>query len=106
MTYAFIGLMVLYRLTEDDAKKTNMRREDARQKIEKMREENQIDPRPGFQCHVGNFVDVGDHVPMVVTMASAGIVNGKAFLDGNDTLWVVGAIEGGAVGEWEPITNG
>ena len=48
MTYAFIGLTVLYRLTEEEATATNKRREDARQNVDKMREE-----RPGFQAHVG-----------------------------------------------------
>ncbi len=104
MTYAFIGLMVLYRLTEGDAKATNMRREDARQNVEKMREE-----RPGFQAHVGNKVGVGDRVPMVVTHVwdvKLGGVIGKAFLDGNDTLWVASVDEGEGPGQWEPMLNG
>lgn len=101
MTYAFIGQMVLYRLTAADAKATNMRREDARQNREKMREE-----RPGFQAHVGNMVSEGDFVPMIFTKSSHGAVNGQAFLDGNDSLWVVDATEGDQPGQWEAITDG
>ena len=101
MTYAFIGLMVLYRLTEGDAKATNARRADALNNREKMREE-----RPGFQAHVGNKVGVGDRVPMIVTAVWDGDVNGQAFLDGNDSLWVVNVQEGDQPGQWEAITNG
>ncbi len=105
MTYAFVGLMVLYRLTEDEALMTNKRREDARQNRDKMRED-----RPGFQAHGGNHVSEGDRVAMVVT--NVGVwdgkpaVNGQAFLDGYDSLWVVGTEEGDAPGQWEAITNG
>ncbi len=111
MTHAFIGLMVLYRLTEGDAKATNIRREDARQNREKMREE-----RPGFQAHVGSniHVDESDHiglmVPMVITHVwphgPTGAVNGQAFLDGNDSLWVTSVEEGDQPGQWEAITDG
>ena len=63
MTHAFVGLMVLYRLTEEEAWATNKRREDARQNIDKMREE-----RPGFQAHIGNTVSEGERVPMIITL--------------------------------------
>ena len=101
MTHAFIGRMVLYRLTAGDADVTNKRREDARQNIKKMREE-----RPGFQAHVGNSVEEGAIVPMVLTKASHGAVNGQAFLDGGDSLWVVAVAEGDQPGQWEAITDG
>ncbi len=101
MTHAFIGRMVLYRLTAADARATNIRREDARQNREKMREE-----RPGFQAHVGNVVQEGDSVAMVLTKASHGAVNGHAFLDGSDSLWVVAVAEGDQPGQWEAITDG
>ena len=105
MTHAFIGLMVLYRLTSDEARATNMRREDARQNREKMREE-----RPGFQAHVGNHVNEGDRVPMLVTKVGVWdeqpAVNGQAFLDGNDSLWLTGIFEGDQPGQWEAITDG
>ena len=108
MTHAFIGLMVLYRLTQANANNTNMRREDAANNIEKMRAE-----RPGFQAHVGNPVGEGERVPMTITRidvptdyASLTRVNGQAFLDGNDSLWVTGVAEGDQPGEWEAITDG
>jgi hypothetical protein len=108
MTHAFIGLMVLYRVTEEEALATNKRREDARQNIEKMREE-----RPGFQAHVGNLVSEGERVPMIITQVWPNEfgpdrhgVNGQAFLDGNDSLWVTSVEEGDLPGQWEPITDG
>ena len=107
MTHAFIGLMVLYRLTEEDALATNKRREDARQNLDRMREE-----RPGFQAHVGNQVSVGERVPMILTKVWNEFnpnyhgVNGQAFLDGNDSLWVISVGEGDQPGEWEAIMDG
>ena len=108
MTHAFIGLMVLYRLTADEALATNKRREDARQNVEKMREE-----RPGFQAHVGNMVNEDERVPMIITQVwpdefGPGYqgVNGQAFLDGNDSLWVTSVQEGYESGQWEAITDG
>ena len=106
MTYAFIGLMVSYRLTAEDAEKTNMRRKDARQNAGKMRVE-----RPGFQAHVGSDVSEGERVPMVITHMGTWdgplpFINGQAFLNGNDSLWVTGVLEGEDPGEWEAITDG
>lgn len=105
MTHAFIGRMVLYRLTAEEAKATNIRREDAQQNGEKMREE-----RPGFQAHVGNHVSGGDTVAMVVTNVGVwdGVpaINGQVFLDGSDSLWVVGTVEGDDPGQWQAITDG
>ena len=106
MTYAFVGLMVLYRLTEDEAEATNIHREDARQTREEIGE-----PHSGFQAHVGNMVAEGDRVPMVVTTVSPSPghgqpLNGQVFLDGNDSLWVADIFEGDHSGEWEAITDG
>ncbi len=102
MTHAFKGLMVLYRLTVEDAKATNMRREDARQNRDKMLAE-----RPGFQAHVGNGVSEGETVPMTITCVWPDkSVSGQVFLDGSDSLWVREVTEGEGPGEWEAITNG
>ena len=90
MTHAFIGLMVLYRLTAADVVKVNHYRE----------------IRPGIQRDVGYPVSEGERTPMVITQASHGAVNGQAFLDGNDSLWVVDAAEGDEPGQWEAITDG
>ena len=107
MTHAFIGRMVLYRLTEEEALATNKRREDARQNAEKMREE-----RPGFQAHVGYQVSEGRVFPMLIIAWKITVedghlsVNGQVFLDGNDSLWVTDAMEGDEPGQWEAITDG
>lgn len=107
MTHAFIGLMVLYRLTEEEALATNKRREDARQNLDKMREE-----RPGFQAHVGNQVSEGERVPMILTKVKNEFnpnyhgVNGQVLLDGTDSLWVTSVEEGDQPGEWEAIMDG
>lgn len=104
MTHAFIGLMVLYRLTEEEALATNKRREDVRQNLDKMREEH-----PGFQAHVGNPIGEFERVPMIVTAICMGVptkINGQCILDGNDSLWVTSAQEGTQPGEWEAIMDG
>ncbi len=102
MTHAFIGMTVLYRLTAEEALATNKRREDARQNVDKMREE-----RPGFQAHVGGNVSEGDIFPMMVTSVWSGpnAINGQVLLDGNDSLWVTSSAEGDEPGQWEPITD-
>ena len=55
----------------------------------------------------GNPVGEGSVVPMIVTAVwpdefgpGAPGVNGQAFLDGNDQLWVTSAAEGTAPGQW------
>jgi hypothetical protein len=48
----------------------------------------------GAQAHVGNVVGNGEHVPMIIVATWPGEfpdgsgINGQAFLDGNDSLWV------------------
>lgn len=104
MTHAFIGMMVLYQLTEEEALATNKRREDAKQNVEKMREE-----RPGFQAHVGIETSEDDLLPMIVTFVSQDLptfVDGQVFLNGNDSLWVTEVMEGNESGQWEAITDG
>lgn len=53
----------------------------------------------------GNEVNVGDVFPMMVIRAwkpgdAEHTINGQAFLDGNDTLWVTTATEGDKPGQW------
>jgi hypothetical protein len=49
----------------------------------------------------GNHATEGDVVPfLVVKVMAPGLVNGQAFLDGNDTLWVTSAQEGDRPGTW------
>lgn len=107
MTHAFIGRMVLYRITAEEAKATNIRREDARQNGEKTRKEG-----PGFQAHVGNHVSEGRVFPMLIIAWKVPVedehhvVNGQVFLDGNDSLWVTNIAEGDQSGQWGAITDG
>lgn len=91
-----IGRIVHYRLTKEDAERTNQRRIDAVVNAERMRTE-----RPGFQAHVGKLLRGGDVVPMMIVAAQRpGLVNGQAILDGNDSLWVMAARLGDGPGEW------
>ncbi len=104
-----VGRIVLYRLTVDQAKAMNERREHAQLNREKMRAE-----KPGFQAHIGNYcaggvgedVRTADVVPLLIVKVWPNEygdkpgVNGQAFLDGNDTLWVTSAKEGEGAGEW------
>lgn len=49
----------------------------------------------------GNKPHVGDVVPLIVVRAwDERRINGQAFLDGNDRLWITSAHEGEASGEW------
>ena len=104
MTYAFTGLMVLYRLTEEEALATNKQREDALRHTEAW--EGIAGGVHGYQMHIGNPVSEGDTVSMTVTRVWPDSVNGQATLDGNDCLWIVSVSEGDQPGEWQPITNG
>ena len=91
-----IGRIVHYILSEQDAENINRRR------VAKP-----YDPGwpPGAQAHVGNFVKAGEIVPMIVCVVwtnepNSG-VNGQAFLDGNDSLWVTSAQQGTTPGTWQ-----
>jgi hypothetical protein len=62
---------------------------------------------PGAQAHVGNNPQEGDTVPLVVVVvwpdecgAGKPGVNGQAFLDGNDQLWLTSVCEGTTPGTW------
>jgi len=93
-----LGRVVQYRLSADDAEQINRRRTNGH----KIRERMELDPPQwpaGAQAHIGNEAKEGQAVPMLIvavwgdTPTSA--VNGQAFLDGNDVLWVTSV----AVGE-------
>lgn len=90
------GRIVRYRLTADQAAKTNARREDAKRNADKMRKD-----KPGFQAHIGNTCAEGDVYPMIIVVAHPdGKINGQTFLDGNDVLWVSNAEIGDTPGSW------
>jgi|SRR5437899_13094227 len=83
-----VGRIVQYRLSADDLLR-----------ITQMRGKS--------PDHGGNPHDVGQVVPLVVVVVwpnehgpNYDGVNGQAFLDGNDTLWVTSAKEGTEPGQW------
>lgn len=103
MHVPYIGEIVLYKLSADDAEDINRRRKDARDNWGRIRDE-----KSGYQAHVGQTTEeAGNIFPMIVTLAwHNGMANGQVILDGNDSLWVTSVSEGDDPGEWQPITNG
>ena len=111
------GRTVLYTISEDDATKINRRRTTGSSIADRMK--NAIPPQEGqngdtiygwpagAQAHIGNTASAGDVVPLVVVKVwpneyGDGVpgVNGQAFLDGNDALWIASAKEGTEPGTW------
>jgi hypothetical protein len=118
----FVGEIVQYRLTLDDATSANTHRVNSADHYKEHAEASN-----GVQVHIGNQHSAGDVVPMIVVkiwpeeypeggpvcmdyvpntnphwdvpLSTAGI-NGQAFLDGNDTLWITSAPEGDFNGGW------
>lgn len=87
------GCIVHYALNEADVDAINRRREDAvRSKVAR--------GQSGAQVHVGNTVMVGDIVPVIVVRVWPTGINGQAFLDGNDSLWLTSRPEGDGPGTW------
>lgn len=78
------GRIVMYRLSEDDARHITQKRH-----------------RDGLN---GNFVRGGDRYPAVVVRTFAGnpadVCNLKVFLDGEDTYWATSRHHGGEPGSW------
>jgi hypothetical protein len=103
-----IGRIVQYRLSADDAKQINRRRTDGQSIAARMK--NAIPPQEGqngdtiygwpagAQAHIGNNVQEGDIFPMMITRVwgdnPTSAVNGQAYLDGTDVLWVTSACVG------------
>lgn len=92
-----IGTIVQYRLTAEDASKTNARRADARGNVGQMQRE-----RPGYQAHWGRDIPEVSVAPAIVTrvLVLEGSVNLQVFLDGSDSLWVERVVEGDGPGTW------
>lgn len=93
-----IGRIVLYKLSAQDAEATNKRRKDFA--------DNNMEGCPaGAQSHVGNLVGEGEILPMIIVSVLPGseeqIINGKVFLDSNDTLWVTSVAKGEDYGNWD-----
>ena len=87
-----IGRIVHYRLSAVDVGEINRRRNG--------------DPHSpswpsGAQAHVGNYVNPGEVVPMIVAKVwGPDCINGQAILDGNDSLWVTSALLGDGERNW------
>jgi hypothetical protein len=96
-----VGRVVYYRLSADNAAAINKRRED-------YSKSDETDWPMGAQAHVGNHAGEGDTLPMIVVgvwpdeygPGTFGL-NGQVILDGNDTLWVTSAKQGGEPGQWD-----
>jgi hypothetical protein len=92
-----IGRIVHYTLSAEDAENINRRR---------VVGAVHPDWPTGAQAHIGNEAHEGDVVPMIVVRVfqigtpAEGLVNGQAFLDGNDSLWVTSRHEGTMPGTW------
>jgi hypothetical protein len=80
------GRMVHYVLSYEDAKQINRRRTDSGSIHKRM--DSGTWPE-GAQAHIGNAVDMGEHVPAVIVYvwSDSGMVNLKCLLDGNDDYW-------------------
>lgn len=93
-----IGRIVHYKLSQNDTISINRRRV---YYVGNPMPENWPE---GAQAHVGHQAEIGQVVPLIVVVvwpnADGFNVNGQAFLDGNDTLWVSGAKEGLGPGQW------
>lgn len=92
-----LGRIVHYTLTEADAVRVNRRRWD----FERHRTRDTYHDT-GYVAHWGAEVAAGDTYAMVVTRTFAwtNAINGTVLLDGNDTLWVQGVLEGEKEGCW------
>jgi hypothetical protein len=93
-----VGRIVHYKLTEEQAEAVNRRR---------VARPHDPEWPAGAQAHVGNSAHAGDVVPLIIARIwpdeyGPGFegVNGQAFLDGNDQLWVTSVKQGTGPGEW------
>lgn len=75
------GRIVLYTLSENDARLIEHRRAISR-------------------IGHGNSPREGDRVPMIVVRVWPDGVNGQAILDGDDSLWLTSRAEGDGPGTW------
>lgn len=115
----YVGGIVLYRLTADDAAQVNRRRTTGASIGERMKafvttalvnapaganpEPVQVHAWPaGAQAHIGNEVREGDVFPMMIVKVwgetSTSAVNGQVFLDGNDVFWATSRAAGDGPG--------
>jgi len=88
----YIGQIVTYTLSGDDATQVNRRRTNGPSIAERIKQ----DKWPiGAQAHIGNEVQEGQSYPMIIVRVwSSSCVNGQVFLDGTDTLWALSVNKG------------
>lgn len=94
-----IGRIVHYYITTQQADQINRRRKDAQDKIDWHRAF-----KTGAMVHIGNVAHAGDCYPMLIVRVwgtdAQAAVNGQAFLDGSDTLWVTSVTVGATPGSY------
>ena len=97
-----IGRIVHYTITAEEAEQINRRRTSGKAIAERLAYDSG-DPMmkawpAGAQAHIGNDAKEGQVFPMMITKVWGdrpdSAVNGQAFLDGNDVLWVTSACVG------------
>lgn len=94
-----IGRIVTYKLSKEDADQINRRRTDGNSIAERISEDNWS---IGAQAHIGNTVNEGDEIPMIITAVHGeNLVNGQVFLDGTDTYWALSRTKGDDVNQWD-----
>ena len=92
-----IGRIVHYKLSENDIEAMANRR--------KPNVGHGEDWPAGAQAHVGNKIAEGTVVPMIIVRrVGDDEINGQAFLDGNDVLWLVNIKQGTEGDDQEPGT--
>lgn len=84
---ATTGRIIHYKLTEDDCRRIKGNRNGL---------------IVTSHTSEGNTPQAGDVVPaIVVRVWSPGALNAQAFLDGNDSLWLMSIVQGDANGQWQ-----
>lgn len=104
-----VGRIVHYILSADDATAINRRRTTRSSIAERIEmlvrttSDYKLTGWPiGAQAHIGNEAHEGDVVAMLIVRVWSDVtVNGQAFLDGNDVLWVGSSTEGTEPRNWK-----
>lgn len=99
-----IGRIVHYKLSAGDTERASRRRTTGASIAERIKEGKWP---LGAKAHIGNPVNAGDVIPLIIVRVfpdeyGPGIpgVNGRAILDGSDSLWVTSVKEGAEPGQW------
>ncbi len=90
------GLIVHYRLNDKDCVEINRRRDDSKRHFA-----DNTGDAPGWIAHVGNRVNPGEIVPLLIVRVWPGDrLNGQVVLDGNDSFWACSVGQGHMDGQW------